>query len=160
MLAFVIVGGVGVALLLVSIIIGDILDIFDIGEGLVSGVALGTALAIFGLAGFITDSNGLPAWSTWVIAAIGAALAAVLVQIFVRNVMKRESGGYYSPVGLIGTAMTPIEPTFGEVTLDDPRELARRQAYSEVPIARGARIRVITESGHRVLVEPVAPVAP
>ncbi|BDZ52629.1 hypothetical protein GCM10025867_48700 (plasmid) [Frondihabitans sucicola] len=155
MLPFIIVGGVGLGLLLVSIIIGDILDIFDIGEGLVSGVALGTAMSIFGLAGVITDANGLPQWATWVIAIAGAALTVVIVQAFVRSVTKRESGGYHSPVGFTGRAMSPIEPTFGEVTLDDVRELARRQAYSDTPIPRGARIRVVSESGHRVLVEPI-----
>jgi hypothetical protein len=60
MLPFLIVGAIGLLLLLSSIIIGDLLDLIGAGDGLVSGIAIGAALSIFGVAGIITVSNDLP----------------------------------------------------------------------------------------------------
>ncbi|WP_423921211.1 hypothetical protein ACPEEZ_00315 [Frigoribacterium sp. 2-23] len=155
MITFFVVGGIGLVLLLVSLVVGDLLDMIDIGDGLVSGVAFGAALAIFGLAGVVTSQAGLPTWATYVVA-IGIALVAlVLIQLFVRRVTRNESGGYYSPVGLVGTATEATTPTGGEVRLDDVRELERRLAFSSRRIERGARVRVVADAGTRVEVEPL-----
>jgi membrane-bound ClpP family serine protease len=40
----------------------------------------------------------------------------------------------------------------GEVSLDGPGEIERRLAWSDAPIAEGARIRVIEHAGTRVKV--------
>ena len=48
MLPFLIVGGVGLAVLLLSLIVGDIFDHFEIGDGAISGTALGIAAVVFG----------------------------------------------------------------------------------------------------------------
>ena len=40
----------------------------------------------------------------------------------------------------------------GEVSLDGPGEIERRLAYSDAPIAEGARIRVVEHAGTRVKV--------
>ena len=53
MLPFLIVGGVGLAVLLISLIVGDIFDHFDIGDGAISGTALGIAAVVFGDDGVI-----------------------------------------------------------------------------------------------------------
>ena len=94
MITFIVVGAIGLLLLLVSIVVGDLLDVFDVGDGLVSGVALGAALAIFGLAGVVTSQTDLaPGWTYAV--AVGMALAAlVLIQLVVRRVTRRESGPF------------------------------------------------------------------
>ena len=74
MVAFLVIGGVGVALLLVSLIIGDLLDgVLDFGGDLLSGAALAGFLGAFGFAGALaydaTDSMG---------ASIGIGLVAGL----------------------------------------------------------------------------------
>jgi membrane-bound ClpP family serine protease len=150
MVTFIVVGSVGLVVLLLSIVVGDLLDVFDIGDGLVSGVAVGAALAIFGLAGVVTLQNGLPSGWTYVIAAAMALVALVVIQMLVRRVTRRETGGHWSPVGFVGTATETITPTGGEVRLDDVRELERRLAVSSDRIERGSRVRVVAEAGPRV----------
>jgi membrane-bound ClpP family serine protease len=160
MLPFLIVGAIGLLLLLSSIIIGDLLDLIGGGDGLVSGVAVGAALSIFGVAGVITTSNDLPTYLTYVIAVALALISLVAIQLFVTHIAKQESGGHYSPVGLVGVTTVATGPTGGEVRLDDVRELERRLAVSESSLAAHTRIRVVEEDGYRVRVEPIVEDAP
>ena len=155
MLPFLIVGAIGLLLLLSSIVIGDLLDLVGIGDGLVSGVAVGAALSIFGVAGIITVSNDLPTIWTYVIAVALAIVALVAIQLFVKHIAQQESGGHYSPVGLVGITTVSTGPVGGEVRLDDVRELERRPAVSDATIAAQTRIRVVEEDGYRVKVEPI-----
>jgi membrane-bound ClpP family serine protease len=155
MLPFLIVGAIGLLLLLSSIVIGDLLDLVGIGDGLVSGVAVGAALSIFGVAGIITVSNDLPTIWTYVIAVALALVALVAIQLFVKHIAQQESGGHYSPVGLVGITTVSTGPVGGEVRLDDVRELERRPAVSDATIAAQTRIRVVEEDGYRVKVEPI-----
>lgn len=153
MITFIVVGAIGLLLLLVSIVVGDLLDVFDVGDGLVSGVALGAALAIFGLAGVVTSQTDLAAGWTYAVAVGMALVALVLIQLVVRRVTRRESGGHWSPVGFVGVTTEATGPAGGEVRLDDVRELERRLATSDARIERGVRIRVVAENGPRVQVE-------
>jgi membrane protein implicated in regulation of membrane protease activity len=89
-----------------------------------------------------------------------ALVALVVVQLTVRFVAKQESGGSYSPVGMVGVVTSPTSPTGGEVRLEHIRELERRLAMSAEPLAVGTRIRVVSEDGFRVHVEPDADGAP
>lgn len=156
---FVIVGTVGLVLLIASIVIGDLLEFIGVGDGFVSGVAVGAALAIFGLAGVVTTVNSLPAVSTYLIAVAFALLALVVIQLFIRRIAHREVGGHYSPVGFLGVTTVSTSSVGGEVRLDDERELERRLAVSQVPLPAGARIRVVGEDGFRVRVVPADAVA-
>jgi membrane-bound ClpP family serine protease len=155
MLPFLIVGAIGLLLLLSSIVIGDLLDLVGIGDGLVSGVAVGAALSIFGVAGILTVSNDLPTVWTYVIAVALAIVALIAIQLFVKHIAQQESGGHYSPVGLVGITTVGTGPAGGEVRLDDVRELERRPAVSNATIAAQTRIRVVEEDGYRVRVEPI-----
>jgi membrane-bound ClpP family serine protease len=155
MLPFLIVGAIGLLLLLTSIVIGDLLDLVGAGDGLVSGIAVGAALSIFGVAGVITVSNDLPTVLTYVIAVALAVVALVAIQLFVSHIARQESGGHYSPVGLVGFTTVNTGPAGGEVRLDDVRELERRPAISETSLAAQTRIRVVEEDGYRVRVEPI-----
>ncbi|WP_374946043.1 hypothetical protein [Agreia sp.] len=155
MLPFLIVGAIGLLLLLSSIIIGDLLDLVGAGDGLVSGIAIGAALSIFGVAGVITVSNDLPTVLTYVIAVALALIALVAIQLFVSHIAKQESGGHYSPVGLVGFTTVSTGPSGGEVRLDDVRELERRPAVSDATLVAQTRIRVVEEDGYRVKVVAV-----
>jgi len=158
---FLVLGGVGLLLLVVSIVLGDLLELLGLDEGLLSGVALGAALAILGLSGVVTTQAGWPGWVTWIVAVLLALVALVLVQLAVRRLTSRESGGHWSPVGLEGVTTERTTPTGGEVRLEGERELERRLAVSPAPVERGVRVRVTAESGPRVEVVPVdAPAGP
>lgn len=152
MLPFLIVGGVGLAVLLISLIVGDIFDHFEIGDGAISGTALGIAAVVFGASGALTYTSNLdPVWA-YVLAAVLAILAYVVAVLFVKRLTKSSDGMPASAVGLSGVTRSTVSPAGGEVSLDGPHEVERRLAYSDETIAEGVRIRVIEHSGTRVKV--------
>ena len=67
MTPFLIVGGIGLVLVLVSLLFDEIFDFLD---GALSGTAVGSALVVFGASGAIAVSNGLPEWSAYLISAL------------------------------------------------------------------------------------------
>lgn len=152
MLPFLIVGGVGLAVLLISLIVGDIFDHFEIGDGAISGTALGIAAVVFGASGALTYTSGLDTVWAYVLAAVLAILAYLVAVFFVKRLTKSSDGVPASAVGLSGVTRSTISPAGGEVSLDGPHEVERRLAYSDETIAEGVRIRVVEHSGTRVKV--------
>ncbi|MFB7894344.1 hypothetical protein ACFC1I_19235 [Microbacterium sp. NPDC056044] len=152
MLPFLIVGGIGLAVLLISLIVGDIFDHFDIGDGAISGTALGIAAVVFGASGALTTTNGLDTVWAYVLAAVLAVIAYVIAVLFVKRLTKSSDGVPASALGLSGVTRSTVSPAGGEVSLDGPHEVERRLAYSDEPIAEGLRIRVVEHSGTRVKV--------
>lgn len=152
MLPFLIVGGVGLAVLLISLIVGDIFDHFEIGDGAISGTALGIAAVVFGASGALTFTSGLDTVWAYVLAAVLAVLAYLVAVFFVKRLTKSSDGAPASALGLTGVSRSDISPAGGEVSLDGPGEVERRLAYSDEPIPEGVRIRVVEHSGTRVKV--------
>ncbi|GAA1923413.1 hypothetical protein GCM10009775_14750 [Microbacterium aoyamense] len=152
MLPFLIVGGVGLAVLLISLIVGDIFDHFEIGEGAISGTALGVAAVVFGASGVLTSTAGLDQVWAYVLAAILAIAAYLVALLLVKKLTKSSDGVPVSAVGQTGVTRSSISPSGGEVSLDGPHEIERRLAYSDEPIAEGVRIRVVEHAGTRVKV--------
>jgi len=150
LLPFLIVGGVGLAVLLISLILGDIFDHFDIGDGAISGTALGIAAVVFGASGVLTLTSGLDLVWAYVLA-IGLAIGAyVIAALFVKRLTKSSDGVPTTAVGLTGVTRSTVSTAGGEVSLDGPGELERRLAYADETIAEGVRIRVIEHAGTRV----------
>ena len=152
MLAFLVIGGFGVALLLVSMIIGDVLDgaIDSIGGGdWLTGGALAGFLGAFGFAGALalaaTDSVGLSI-------ALGL-LAGALVGALVGFVTLRlQRGGDEANirssalVGLTGTVVNDIPlDGFGEVAV----------VVAGHPTKLNARCGEPLRAGHGVIVDAV-----
>ena len=73
LLPFLVVGGVGLVLLLISLVLGDLLDHFEIGDGAISSTALAVGLVVFGAAGALTVSMGLDLVWAYVLAAVLAS---------------------------------------------------------------------------------------
>lgn len=154
MLPFLIVGGIGLLLVLVSLLFDGILDFLD---GALSGTAVGAAFVVFGASGAISVSNDLPDWMAYLIAAaIGAAVFAA-VQLLIRSLRRSEDGTPSSPLGLYGVTRSNVTPTSGEVSLDGPAEIETRMAFALEPIPRDTRIRVVEIQGSRVRVERAYP---
>ncbi|MBM7504689.1 NfeD family protein [Agromyces aurantiacus] len=152
LLPFLVVGGLGLLLLVVSLVIGDVLDHFEMGDGLVSGTALGIGLTVFGAAGALTVGAGLDLVWAYVAAIVLAAAAYVASVLFVRSLARSSDGVPASAIGLTGVATASISSSGGEVSLDGPGELERRLAWADAPIAEGSRVRVIEHAGSRVKV--------
>ena len=152
LLPFLVVGGVGLVLLLISLVLGDLLDHFEIGDGAISSTALAVGLVVFGAAGALTVSMGLDLVWAYVLAAVLAVVAYVLSVLTVRSLTRSSDGTPQSAVGLTGVAKSDVSPSGGEVSLDGPGEIERRLAYSDAPIAEGVRVRVVEHAGTRVKV--------
>ncbi|GAA2022888.1 hypothetical protein GCM10009819_01950 [Agromyces tropicus] len=154
LLPFLIIGGLGLVLLLISLVIGDVLDHFEIGDGAISGTALAIGLTVFGASGALTATSGLALVWAYVVSAILAIAAYVVSVLVVRSLARSSDGVPASAVGLTGVATASISPAGGEVSLDGPAEVERRMAYADAEIDEGARIRVVAHAGSRVKVEP------
>ncbi|VXC26998.1 NfeD family protein [Plantibacter sp. T3] len=153
MTLFIIVGAVGLVIVLISLVFGEIFDFLD---GAVSATALGSAFTVFGAVGAIVLANGLPPWSAYVISAVIGVLVLVGVQLMIRSFKRSEDGAPSSPLGLYGVARSTISASFGEVSLDGPHEIETRLAFSDTRIETGSRIRVVELQGSRVKVEPAS----
>jgi membrane protein implicated in regulation of membrane protease activity len=152
MLPFLIVGGVGLAVLLLSLIVGDIFDHFEIGDGAISGTALGIAAVVFGASGVLTYTSQLDTVWAYVLAAVLAVIAYLIAVLFVKRLTKSSDGAPASAIGLSGVTRSTVSPSGGEVSLDGPQEVERRLAYADDTIPEGTRIRVVEHSGTRVKV--------
>ncbi|WP_182112656.1 MULTISPECIES: NfeD family protein [unclassified Actinotalea] len=150
MVTFMVIGGIGLALLLIALPLGDV---FDIGDGALSGTSLGAGALGFGAIGAIVTANGLPTVWAYVASAAFGVLTVVGVQRMVGHLKASEDGLPYTLTGVQGVVTSPVAPgRSGEVSLDDPRELERRLAWADVEIPEGTRIVVVEQSGGRVKV--------
>lgn len=149
---FLIIGGIGLVVLVISLVAGDIFDHFDIGDGAISGTALGIAAVVFGASGALVLTSGLDVVWAYVLAAVLAIAAYLLAALFVRRLTRSSDGVPTNVVGLTGVTRSDISPAGGEVSLDGPNEVERRLAFSDAPIPEGTRIRVVEHSGTRVKV--------
>jgi membrane protein implicated in regulation of membrane protease activity len=156
MLPFLIVGGIGLVLVIFSLMFDEILDFLD---GALSGTAVGSALVVFGASGAIAVANGLPDWSAYLISAVIAIVVFVGVQLLIRSLRRSEDGMPSSPVGLYGVTRSNVSTTSGEVSLDGPHEIETRLAFADELIPRDTRIRVVELQGSRVRVERAVPLA-
>lgn len=154
MTLFIILGAIGLALLIISLIFGDLFD-FD-GGGIISVPAIAVALVLFGASGAITTSAGLdPIWVY--VVAIGCGIVAYLVAALTVRSLSRSSDGTPRDVsGDTGLAMSDITGSSGEVSLDGAGEIERRMAFADETIPQGTRIRVVQMYGSRIKVEPLA----
>ncbi len=158
MVIFIVIGALGLLLLLVALPLGDI---FEIGDGALSGTSLGAGALGFGAIGAIVTANGLPTVWAYVASAVVAVLTVLGMQRLVSRLKATEDGQPRTLTGVQGVVTSPLAPgRSGEVSLDDARELERRLAWSDVEIREGTRVVVVEQSGSRVKVAPVAASGP
>ena len=139
-------------LLVVSLVLGDVFDHLDIGDGAISGTALSVGLVVFGASGALAASFGWDLVRAYVLALALAALAYLFSVLAVRSLTRSSDGVPQSALGLMGVTKSAISVAGGEVSLDGPGELERRLAYADAPIAEGVRVRVVEHVGTRVKV--------
>ncbi|MGO2111874.1 MAG: NfeD family protein [Pseudoclavibacter sp.] len=155
MTLFIILGGVGLLLLLVTLIFGDFLD-FD-GGGLISVPGIAVGLVLFGGSGAITESAGLDTIWVYVIAIAMGLIAYALSAMVVRSLQRSSDGEARDVTGDTGVTMSRITVSTGEVYLDAPGEIERRQAFADEEIPQGVRIRVVRAYGPRLKIERETP---
>ncbi|MFS0703661.1 hypothetical protein AB6N23_03990 [Cellulomonas sp. 179-A 9B4 NHS] len=152
MTVFLVIGAVGLVVLLASLVFGDLLESFDIGQGGVSGIAVGAGAVVFGASGVIALSSELDLVWAYVLAVGLAALAVVVAQLLIRNLSATEDAPPPPLEGAFGVTTATTGPGGGEVRLEGVRDLESRLAWADDEIEAGARVVVVAVSGSRVRV--------
>ncbi|MDO5051367.1 MAG: NfeD family protein [Pseudoclavibacter sp.] len=150
MTVFLILGAIGLALLLFSLVFGDV---FDVDGGFLSLPGVGVALVVFGASGAITVSTGLPGVWVYIVSALVGMAAYAVAALAIRSLQRSSDGEPREVAGETGVATSRITPSSGEVSIAG--EVERRLAFSETEIEQGARIRVVRQHGARVEVEAI-----
>ncbi|MDQ2757605.1 MAG: hypothetical protein M3Y71_13765 [Actinomycetota bacterium] len=151
MVVFFVVGGLGVAVLLLSLVAGDVLpghllDGLEAADGYLSTAALGGFAGALGLGGATTLAAGGPTWLAIVVGvviglAVGAG-AAVLVRSL-RGEPEERAGSTADLVGAPGTVVSPIpRDGYGEVSVTVRGSRRKLSALADLPLATGAAIHV------------------
>ncbi len=153
MIVFVVVGAIGVAIVVVSLLFGDVLDgvlesaHFDVGDGLLSTPVLGAFLTAFGFGGALL-LNGMEslAWATGGGVAAGVALGGItawFVRVLV-NMPTDATPRTSDLVGSLGTVVTPIPANgFGEVTVRTAGQRVKLNARADGAVATGTTVVVV-----------------
>ena len=155
MLTFWIVGGVGAALFLVSLFLGDVLEglldgLEGVTGGLLSTAAIGGFAGAFGLAGgtvmAATDLGVGPAALIGVVAgALMAAFSAALTRSM-HNAPTDRAPGPQDLIGAAGVVVTAIPAgSYGEIVVQVGGHRLKLSARAAEPITSGADV-VITQS--------------
>jgi membrane protein implicated in regulation of membrane protease activity len=158
----------GGLLLLVSVVVGEVLDAIDLpfvggGSGIVPPLL--AFVALFGAGGLLgRQTLQLPGDQATYLALGVGALGALGTGGLLRLLRRSEAGPEFrieSLVGHTGQAETPIGPgTLGQVTIDAMGGSQRFIASSEVDLAQGRLVRVRAIVGGRLVVEPLDPATP
>lgn len=160
MLAFVLVGSVGLLVLLLSVVLADAVDgVLDL-PGDLTLPALGAGTAAFGFGGaLVLRSTGT------LLAVLAGAVAAVVVGTAAALATRALIGGDQAPVrsadlyGVFGTVVTRIPARgYGEVSVPQGGSLVKLSAKAEQPLPAGTPVYV-TEvlSATSVVVTPTTP---
>ena len=153
MTAFAIIGLAGGALLVLSLLVGDVLDGFlpgaDFAGGYLSTAALGGFAGAFGLAGWVSEPALGAGPASLIGAGAGLALAWAAVRL-TRALIKDHPADRAMTstdlVGMTGTVVTGIaEGTFGQVLLTARGHRLKVNARADHAIETGAEVWV-TES--------------
>lgn len=167
MTAFFVIGLIGLALLVVALVAGEVVEgLFDgLGGEWLSGAGLAGFLGAFGFAGALASglSGSLPVGVVVGLAAGG--LIGVLVALGTRSLQR--SGGdstvrTASLVGRAGSVRTPVPADgYGEITLVAAGHITRLNARSSTPVPAGTRVTITRVlSATAVVVEAADAVPP
>lgn len=165
MSAFILIGGVGLLIVVLSLVLDDLFEgIFDVlnidtGSGLFSAPVIGAFLAAFGFGGALIDSTGEAgtpiALAGGVVAGLVMGAAALWITKSLMNMPTDEPVRMADLVGKQASVVTRIPAGgYGEITLSHLGQRMKLNARAAEPVAAGTAV-VITEvtSSSSVLVE-------
>jgi membrane protein implicated in regulation of membrane protease activity len=167
---YLIVGGLGLAIIIVSLVVGEIFEhVFAAlnvdTHGPLSTPVIGAFLAAFGFGAALADSAGLNnTLAPLVGLGAGIALGGLAWKFygFLQDMPTDESVRSADLVGKAGTVVTRVpDGGYGEVTVFHAGQLMKLSARASSPLVAGASVRVTAvTSATSVVVEPVPVPAP
>ena len=167
---FLIIGGIGFAFLLISLVVGDVFEMFggtpDIGVdsnvdfGFLDSRVLAVLITAFGGFGAIGVQMGFGAVASSLIGLLGGVVFAVVVSLFGRFLVGQQASSTVTDDSLLGRSAqvtVAIKPgAVGQITcrVGDERveRVARSRDGNEIPT--GAVVRVDSIVGDAVIVSP------
>lgn len=167
MIAFLIIGAVGLGVIILALVVGEVLDgVFeavdaDVGGGVFSTPVLGAFLAAFGFGGalirYSSDAGiAVAALGGLASGAVVGGIALAIVRSLV-NMPTDENVRTTDMVGVTGTVITRIPSEgIGEVTIRHAGQLLKLSARADRELTGGTPIVVTAVmSSSMVLVAPV-----
>lgn len=159
---FLVVGIVGAVLLLLSLLLDGIFDLFDFGDGPLSLTTIAAFTAIFGFAAFASTGAGASTSLAALIGAIAGAAGGAVAWWLSRLIRRAESSTSVSADELVGSEAGVVLAIpaggLGEVALVRYGERVSLSATAATDITRGARVRIVQSlTSTSVLVEVLAP---
>lgn len=167
MAGFIVIGAVGLAIVVLSLLLGDLLDgVFDafdleFGGGILSAPVLGSFLASFGFgAALIMFSTGAGA----TVGALGGLGSGILVggtaYVMMRALVDMPTDPSMDSNELVGATAIVVtripEEGFGEVTVRHAGQLHKLNARAPVEVRAGTQVEVTAVlSSSAVMVRPV-----
>ncbi len=149
MAVFLIIGGVGIALLLISLLVGEHVDgvVDSLGGGdWFSGSSLAAFIGAFGFGGAIVlDQTGTMLWAVLGGLVIGALVGAMIGYLFLR-LRRSQEGGAPTTSDLVersGVVITDIPADgMGEIRILQAGHMTKLYARAPEPLRAGTRVTV------------------
>ncbi|MEW6471783.1 MAG: hypothetical protein AB1679_05910 [Actinomycetota bacterium] len=169
MTAFIVIGVVGLLIVLLSLVLGEVLDgvfealEFEAGGGLFSAPVIGSFLAAFGFGAALVMYTAGTGAAIGALGGLGSGVViggvTVALTRFFINMPTDETVRVTELVGQRATVVTPIpEAGLGEVTLVFRGQMLKLNARADGPMAAGRPVVVAAvTSPSSVLVRPADP---
>ena len=157
---FLVIGVIGALLLIVSVVLDGIFEVFDFGDGPLSLTTIAAFTAIFGFAAFASVGAGASVSLSGAIGAIAGVAGGAGAWWLSRLIRGAESSTAVTADELLGAEAGVVLAIpaggLGEIALVRHGERVSLSATSDTAIARGARVRVTqTLSATSVKVAPI-----
>lgn len=164
MTTFLVIGGVGLLLLVATLLLGDLVDglVDGFGPDWLSGTAVAAFLAAVGFGGALAVQAGLGTGAASAVGVGAGAGAGVLVGLLTRSLTRDGAGSTPTSASLVGADATVVSDVpadgYGTVALvvaGHPTRLNARTA-GDLPLRTGSVVRVSAVlSASAVQVEPL-----
>jgi membrane protein implicated in regulation of membrane protease activity len=162
--AFLVIGGLGVAVLAISLIVGDLLHLgHPDADGPFSLPAVAGFVGAFGFVGAVGASIASAGTPLQLVAACGAGAVAAVPTAWLAIRLSRAAMNMRTDatptrsdlVGTLGVVVTPIPPSgYGEVRISLGGQPVKLNAKADRPLPLGARVLVVeAPSSTSVIVE-------
>ena len=164
---FLAIGGIGFAFLLISLVVGDIFEMFggaaDLGDpgvdfGFLDSRVLAVFITAFGGIGAISAQMGFGAVASSFVGLLGGVGFAGMVSVFGRFLIGQQASSSVSDTDLIGRSVqvtVTIKPgEVGQITakIGDERVEKIARAKSDAEIKAGSMVTVESVAGDSVIV--------
>lgn len=150
-MVFLVIGGIGLAILVVSLVLGDVLHIADhlgglLDSDLISTSAVAAFLGVFGFVGWGVESASGSLWLAIVIGILAGLAVGYLLGRLTRTLDRDDPTGRLNTSSMVGLDATVISSIpaggFGEVRINAAGHPLKFNARSDGAIETGTKVWV------------------